>query len=277
VICRKVLEMQKTSLSWKAAGLSVGVVPTMGALHEGHLSLVAAAKQQCDRVIVTIFVNPTQFNNTEDLTRYPRTEAADTALLASHAVDVIFAPAPEDVYPLGFASQVTVAGVADPLEGRFRPGHFAGVATVVAKLFGMTLPDRAYFGEKDWQQVQVIARMTADLNLNVALQICATARASDGMALSSRNARLSPADRAIAGQLHPVMRACAQDLIQGQATAQIVAKAQKALIGYGFEKIDYFTYCDGQSLVSLDHFAPNGRLLVAAWLSGVRLIDNVAV
>ena len=182
--------MQKTSLSWKAAGLSVGVVPTMGALHEGHLSLVAAAKQQCDRVIVTIFVNPTQFNNTEDLTRYPRTEAADTALLASHAVDVIFAPAPEDVYPLGFASQVTVGGMADLLEGQFRPGHFAGVTTVVAKLFGMTLPDRAYFGEKDWQQVQVIARMTAHLNLPVALQTCATARASDGMALSSRNARL---------------------------------------------------------------------------------------
>ena len=141
----------------------------------------------------------------------------------------------------------------------------------------MTLPDRAYFGEKDWQQVQVIARMTADLNLPVALQVCATARASDGMALSSRNARLSSADRAIAGQLHPVMRACAQELIQGQAVAQSVAKAQKALIGYGFEKIDYFTYCDGQSLVSLDHFVPNGRLLVAAWLSGVRLIDNVAV
>ena len=269
--------MQQMSLNWKAAGLSVGVVPTMGALHEGHLSLVAAAKQQCDRVIVTIFVNPTQFNNTEDLTLYPRTEAADAALLASHAVDVIFAPAPEDVYPQGFSSQVTVAGVADTLEGRFRPGHFAGVATVVAKLFGMTLPDRAYFGEKDWQQVQVIARMTADLNLPVALQVCATARASDGMALSSRNARLSPADRAIAAQLHPVMRACAQDLIQGQAAAQSVAKAQKALIGYGFEKIDYFTYCDGQSLVSLDHFVPNGRLLVAAWLSGVRLIDNIAV
>ena len=143
--------MQKTSLSWKAARLSVGVVPTMGALHEGHLSLVAAAKQQCDRVIVTIFVNPTQFNDTEDLTRYPRTGAADTALLASHAVDVILAPAPEDVYPLGFASQVTVGGMADLLEGQFRPGHFAGVATVVAKLFGMTLPDRAYFGEKDWQ------------------------------------------------------------------------------------------------------------------------------
>jgi pantoate--beta-alanine ligase len=140
--------MQKTSLSWKAAGLSVGVVPTMGALHEGHLSLVAAAKQQCDRVIVTIFVNPTQFNDTEDLTRYPHTESADTALLASHAVDVIFAPAPEDVYPLGFASQVTVAGVADPLEGRFRPGHFAGVATVVAKLFGMTLPDRLTLAKK---------------------------------------------------------------------------------------------------------------------------------
>jgi pantoate--beta-alanine ligase len=269
--------MQKMSLSWKAAGLSVGVVPTMGALHEGHLSLVAAAKQQCDRVIVTIFVNPTQFNNTEDLTRYPRTEAADTALLASHAVDVIFAPAPEDVYPLGFASQVTVGGMADLLEGQFRPGHFAGVATVVAKLFGMTLPDRAYFGEKDWQQVQVIARMTADLNLPVALQTCATARASDGMALSSRNARLSAADRAIAAQLHLVMRACAQDLIQGQATTQSLAKAQEALIGYGFEKIDYFAYCDGKSLLPLDHFVLNGRLLVAAWLSGVRLIDNIAV
>ena len=162
-----VADLRQQVAAWKAKGEIVGVVPTMGALHAGHLSLVHAARSGCDRVIVTIFVNPTQFNSAQDLALYPKTEAEDAALLSPLGVDAIFAPAPEEVYPVDFASQIAVFGVADPLEGALRPGHFAGVATVVAKLFAMTQAERAYFGEKDWQQVQVVRRMVADLNMTV--------------------------------------------------------------------------------------------------------------
>lgn len=195
-VLRTVAELRARVSDWKAAGETVGVVPTMGALHEGHLSLARRARAACDRVIVTIFVNPRQFNNPADLEKYPRTEAQDAALLASVGVDAVFAPGPEEVYPRGFATNVSVSGVSEPLEGAHRPGHFDGVATVVAKLFGMTRADRAFFGEKDWQQLMVVQRLVADLNIPVTIEGCATVREADGLALSSRNRRLSVEGRA---------------------------------------------------------------------------------
>lgn len=277
-ILRDVAALRQLVRGWKLAGQSVGVVPTMGALHDGHLSLVRAAKAGSDRVIVTIFVNPRQFNNSEDLAKYPRTEAADTALLAPLGVDVIFAPPPEAVYPPGFATTVTVAGVAEPLEGALRPGHFAGVATVVAKLFGMTQADRAYFGEKDWQQLQVIRRMVADLNLAVEVTGCATLRDPNGLALSSRNQRLSPEALRIAPALHAAMQAAAEELRAGGAAADAaLARGEAAVLAAGFSRVEYLTLRDAESLEPAADLARPLRLLAAAWLDGVRLIDNIAV
>ena len=217
MIVRTVADLRAVVRGWKAAGQVVGVVPTMGALHAGHLSLVQAAKSGCDRVIVTIFVNPRQFNNSADLGKYPRTEAADAALLGKAGVDAIFAPGVDAVYPPGFATVVSVGGVAGPLEGALRPGHFDGVATVVAKLFGMTQADRAYFGQKDWQQLQVVQRLVQDLNLAVEVIGCESVREADGLAMSSRNARLSAADRPRAPALHLAMQRAAAALRAGKA------------------------------------------------------------
>ncbi len=180
-IIRTVAELRALSRGWKAAGETVGVVPTMGALHEGHLSLARRARVECDRVVTTIFVNPKQFNNPEDLKKYPRSEEADAALLATVPVDVIFAPPVEEVYPDGFITTVSMAGVAQPLEGYMRPGHFDGVATVVTKLFGMSLADKGYFGQKDWQQLQVVLRLVRDLNVPVTVVGCETIRDPDGL------------------------------------------------------------------------------------------------
>ncbi|HEX9858111.1 MAG TPA: pantoate--beta-alanine ligase, partial [Paracoccaceae bacterium] len=236
-IVRTVADLRALVRGWKAAGQSVGVVPTMGALHEGHLSLARAAKADCDRVIVTIFVNPRQFNNPDDLQKYPRTEAADAALLAGVGVDAIFAPAPEAVYPPGFATSVSVAGISEPLEGAMRPGHFDGVATVVAKLFGMTMADRAYFGQKDWQQLQVVQRLVADLNIPITVTGCETVREADGLAMSSRNARLDPAARAQAPALHRALQAAAQAIRGGTPVAEALAAAVAAARAGGFEQV----------------------------------------
>jgi len=263
---------------WKAKGETLGLVPTMGALHAGHLSLVRAARAACDRVIVTIFVNPTQFNSPQDLAAYPRTETADAALLAPLGVDVIFAPPQDQVYPTGFASQITVSGVAGPLDGVQRPGHFAGVATVVAKLFGMTQADRAYFGEKDWQQLQVVRRMVADLNIKTEVIGCATLREADGLAMSSRNARLSPQARSAAPALYAAMTAVVAAITTGQQPSDTAIKAaMKALHQAGFELVDYLALCDGETLQPSTDLKRPLRLLAAAWMGGVRLIDNIAV
>lgn len=275
MILRTVADLRMQVAAWKAAGQTVGVVPTMGALHDGHLSLVRAARADCPRVIVTIFVNPTQFNNPADLARYPRTEAADAALLAPVGVDVIFAPSPDEVYPDGFATTVTVTGVSAPLEGAHRPGHFAGVATVVAKLFGMAQADRAYFGEKDWQQLAVVRRMTADLNLPVTVVGCPTVRADDGLAMSSRNARLSPAARTRAAALPRAMQGAIAALQSGSNPDRALAEARAVLVSAGFDSVDYLAFRDAASL------GPVGsgpvRLLAAATVGGVRLIDNMGV
>ncbi len=277
MIVRDVAGMQALSAGWRKAGAVVGVVPTMGALHEGHLSLVRAAKRDCGRVIVTIFVNPKQFNNPDDLKKYPRDEAADARLLAPLGVDVIYAPAPEEVYPEGFVTNVRVTGLAERLEGLHRPGHFDGVATVVTKLFGMTGADRAYFGEKDWQQLQVVRRLAADLNLGVTVVGCPTMREADGLARSSRNVRLSPEAREIAGALPRVMSAVAAAIRAKFPVADALRVGRDDLLGAGFEKVEYLDLCDAQTLVWVDKYAREARLLAAVWVGGVRLIDNIAV
>ncbi len=249
----------------------------MGALHAGHISLVRAARAACDRVIVTIFVNPTQFNSAQDLASYPRTEAADAALLAPLGVDVIFAPPPDQVYPTGFASQISVSGVADPLEGALRPGHFAGVATVVAKLFGMTQADRAYFGEKDWQQLQVVRRMVADLNIKIEVIGCATLREADGLAMSSRNARLPAAARAAAPALFGAMKSVVAAVTTGGQADTAIKIAIAALHQAGFDRVEYLALYDGETMQPSTDLKRPLRLLVAAWIGEVRLIDNMAV
>ncbi len=269
--------MRLIARGWKAAGGVVGVVPTMGALHEGHLSLVRAAKAECDRVIVTIFVNPKQFNNPDDLTKYPRTEASDAALLATVGVDAIFAPMPEEVYPDGFATTVSVAGVAEPLEGALRPGHFDGVATVVTKLFGMTLADRGYFGQKDWQQLRVVNRLVRDLNLPVWIVGCETVREGDGLAMSSRNARLEPAARQIAPALYAAMTAAARSIRGGGDAAQALAECQATVLAAGFTSIESVELRDAATLGPARGLDRPLRMLAAAWIGGVRLIDNIPV
>ena len=272
-----VADLRLQVAAWKAKGETVGLVPTMGALHAGHLSLVHAARADCDRVIVTIFVNPTQFNSTQDLASYPRTEAADAALLAPLGVDVIFAPPPDQVYPAGFATEITVSGLADPLEGALRPGHFAGVATVVAKLFGMSQADRAYFGQKDWQQLQVVRRMAADLNMKVEVIGCDTLREADGLAMSSRNARLSAHARAAAPALYAAMTAVVAAVTAGGHADTAINAANAALHQAGFERVEYIALHDGETMQPSTDLSRPLRLLAAAWIGGVRLIDNVAV
>ncbi len=277
MIVRDVAGMQALAAGWRKAGAVVGVVPTMGALHEGHLSLVRAAKRDCGRVVVTIFVNPKQFNNPEDLKKYPRNEAADAAFLAPLGVDAIFAPSPEEVYPEGFVTNVRVTGLAERLEGLHRPGHFDGVATVVTKLFGMTGADRAYFGEKDWQQLQVVRRLAADLNLGVTVVGCPTIREADGLARSSRNVRLSAEAREVAGALPRVMSAVGAAIKAGFPVGDALRVGRDDLLGAGFEKVEYLDLCDAETLVWVEKYARASRLLCAAWVGGVRLIDNIAV
>lgn len=276
-VIRTVAEMRQLARGWKAAGGVVGVVPTMGALHEGHLSLVRAAKAECDRVIVTIFVNPRQFNNQDDLTKYPRTEQADATLLATVGVDAIFAPLPDEVYPDGFVTSVTVSGVAEPLEGALRPGHFDGVATVVTKLFGMTLADRGYFGQKDWQQLRVVNRLVRDLNLPVWIVGCETVREADGLAMSSRNARLDPASRRIAPALCAAMTAAARAIRAGGDPVLALAACQDRVLAAGFSSVEYIELRDAASLGPAQVLDRPLRMLAAAWAGGVRLIDNIPV
>ena len=273
-IIRSVAAMRHTAREWKAAGAVVGVVPTMGALHAGHLSLVRAAKAECDRVIVTIFVNPRQFNNQDDLTKYPRTEAADASLLATVKADVIFSPALEEVYPSGFVTTVSMSGVAEPLDGALRPGHFDGVATVVTKLFGMTLADRGYFGQKDWQQLRVVNRLVRDLNLPVWIVGCETVREADGLAMSSRNARLGANARKIAPTLYAALTRCALAVRQGD-THHALAACRAEILAAGFQSVEYVDLCDAATLGPAQDQGQPLRLLAAAWLDGVRLIDNV--
>lgn len=276
-ILRTVSDMRALARSWRAAGEVVGVVPTMGALHDGHLSLARRARAECDRVVTTIFVNPKQFNNPDDLKKYPRTEAADAALLATVPVDAIFAPEPDEVYPEGYGTTVSVSGVSEPLEGRMRPGHFDGVATVVTKLFGMVLADRGYFGQKDWQQLQVVQKLVRDLNLAVDIVGCETIRDADGLAMSSRNVRLTAAGRARAPVLYAAISAAAADIRAGHADRMAIREAAEAMRAAGFERVEYIELRDAATLMPSDDPTRPRRMLAAAWLDGVRLIDNIPV
>ena len=276
-ILRRLADLRAQHSDWIRAGERVGVVPTMGALHAGHLSLVEAAKAACDRVVVTIFVNPKQFNNPEDLANYPRTEHEDADKLAPYDVDVIYVPDPEEIYPKGFATGVSVEGVTDVMEGACRPGHFDGVATVVAKPFLQTGAHQAFFGEKDYQQLMVVRRMARDLDIPIEVVACPTVREASGLAMSSRNLRLSSKGLEQAGKLHPVLLRLAADLKTGADFADLATAAKTEISAAGFDEIEYLALCSGEDLKPLDRATDTARIFVAAWLEGVRLIDNVAV
>jgi pantoate--beta-alanine ligase len=262
---------------WRGAGQKVALVPTMGALHQGHLALVREAKERANRVIVSIFVNPTQFGPTEDFATYPREEAADLAKLAELGVDSVFAPSAEEMYPEGFATTINVAGPALDLEASSRPHFFAGVATVVAKLFLAALPDIAVFGQKDYQQLLVIRRMVADLGLKLEVVGMQTVREADGLALSSRNAYLSPAERAKAPELYKNLKIAAEEVVKGASIDNAVAAAHGRLVAAGF-RVDYVELRNADTLARVeDPTREPKRLLAAVWLGKTRLIDNIPV
>lgn len=276
-IIRTLDDLRARTAKWKRKGRSIAVVPTMGALHDGHLSLVDAACAACDRVIVTLFVNPKQFDNPDDLAKYPRTEEGDAAQLRAAGAHVLFAPTPDQVYPPGFATRVSVSGLSEGLCGAHRPGHFDGVATVVPKLFLMTGADRAFFGEKDWQQLQIVRRLVADLNIPIRITGCPTLREADGLAMSSRNLRLSPDDRAAAPALYRAMAQAGAAIAAGAPVEVTLAQARDQAVQDGFARVEYLELCDPETLRPMTRADRPGRLLAAAWLGEVRLIDNIAV
>lgn len=276
-ILRTVAELRERVRTWRCAGERVAVVPTMGALHEGHLSLVEAAKARAERVIVTLFVNPKQFNNASDLAAYPRTEADDAAKLAPLAVDVLFAPAVEEMYGSGFSTTVSVTGVSDGLCGAHRPGHFDGVATVVSKLLLQSEADIACFGEKDFQQLLVVRRLAADLNIPVEIVGCPTVREADRLALSSRNVRLTPEERRVAPAIARILFDSAERLAAGTEAGPVLEQARRELETAGFDRVEYFELRDAETLAPVAKVGSAARLLAAAWLGNTRLIDNVPV
>jgi pantoate--beta-alanine ligase len=276
-IVRDVAALRAEISAWRKAGGSIGLVPTMGALHEGHLSLARAAREKCDRAIATLFVNPRQFAPHEDFDRYPRNEEQDASLLAGAGCDLLYAPDRSVMYPEGFATNVIVSDVSTPLEGEFRPHFFGGVATVVTKLLLQALPDAAFFGEKDYQQLQVIKRMARDLDIPVEIIGCATVRESDGLAMSSRNAYLKPDERRIAARLNHVLHDAIKAAHQGEAIAAVEAEANRHLIAAGFSSVDYVAIRDAETLAIVANLSRPARILAAAWLGKTRLIDNMAV
>ena len=276
-IVRDLQQLRTEVASWHRAGLRVGVVPTMGALHEGHLSLVRRAAAETDRVIVTIFVNPRQFNSAADLAAYPRTEHEDRLKLEGQGATLIYAPDGETIYPPGFATTVAVDGLSEGLCGAYRPGHFAGMATVVTKLFTQTQADLAYFGEKDFQQLKIVQRLAADLDLLITVVGCPTLREADGLAMSSRNVRLSTEARAVAPALYTELRYLAGKLAEGRRMADIAEAAKRLIVAAGYQAVEYLELRAEDDLAPLDTPTVPARLLIAAWLDGVRLIDNIAV
>ena len=274
-IIRRLEDLRAALAGFRQAGESVALVPTMGALHAGHMALVDEARRSADRVVVSIFVNPKQFGPDEDLARYPRREQADSRMLSDAEVDLLWMPPVEEVYPEGFATTVSVAGVSEVLDGAQRPGHFDGVATVVAKLFNQVRPDTAFFGEKDWQQLAVIRRMTADLDMGIEIVGVPTQRDDDGLALSSRNLYLAPEERARAVALPRALGAAERAIAEGGAIEAALAQAREMLAAAGFE-VDYVTLADAETLGEPLPGRP-WRLLAAARIGGTRLIDNIPV
>ncbi len=274
---RHIVPLQQTIADWRAEGARIALVPTMGALHAGHIALIEAAKLVADKVVASIFVNPKQFGPGEDLSRYPRRESADARMLAEAGCALLWMPPVEVMYPDGFATSITVGGVSAGLDGAARPGHFDGVATVVAKLFNQVCPDVALFGEKDFQQLAVIKRMVADLDFDTEIIGVPTQRDDDGLALSSRNAYLAPEDRAAAVALPRALGVAARAIGKGADTGPVLAAAREALLAAGFDSVDYFALVDAETLGEVTDASRPRRLLVAARIAGTRLIDNVPV
>ncbi|MCB1216604.1 pantoate--beta-alanine ligase [bacterium] len=268
---------RQTGVLMRERGGPVGLVPTMGALHKGHMSLVHRAGDDCAITVVSIFVNPTQFNEQSDLDNYPRTLEADSALCERNGVDIVFAPSPAEVYPEGFNSSVHVSGLTERWEGEFRPGHFDGVATVVAKLFGMLMPDRAYFGEKDFQQLAVIRRMSADLNLPVEIVGCPTVRESEGLALSSRNTLLSEDERRSALLISQALQAALVEGMTGNTDTATMLSLSKGIAEQdGTLEIEYLAIVDPLSLEPRSgELQDRDRIIAAVRCGNVRLIDNM--
>jgi pantoate--beta-alanine ligase len=275
---RTVAELRSALAPGRREGLTIGLVPTMGALHEGHLSLIARAREQCDRVVVSLFVNPAQFNERSDLDRYPRQLEHDSALAAAAGADLLFAPTAEEVYPLGFATAVEVLGITDRLEGAVRgAAHFRGVTTVVTKLLSMAQPDVAYFGQKDAQQVVVIRHLVRDLNLPVQIEVCPTVREPDGLAMSSRNTRLDPEERAQALSLYGALNAAAALADAGERSpAGLMDRAREAMASFAVEP-EYLALVDPDTLEPITRFDAPALLVIAAQVGGTRLIDNLVL
>jgi pantoate--beta-alanine ligase len=277
-IIRTVPWMKQAARQARAENHVIGIVPTMGALHEGHLSLLRRAKSECSKVFASIFVNPTQFGPHEDLSKYPRTFEADVAKLEAARVDILFAPDAKEIYPQGFTTYITVEGLSDRLEGRSRPGHFRGVATVVNKLFEIAQPHFAFFGRKDAQQARILQRMLQDLNSDVELVLCPIVREPDGLALSSRNAYLSPEERRAATVLHHSLEAACREIAGGTRDAlSLLNTVRNVLAEEKLTRVDYV------ELVSADSFEPVARVaapayvLLAVLIGRARLIDNLLI
>jgi pantoate--beta-alanine ligase len=275
-IVRTVAELRADRAKWRKAGEKIALVPTMGALHQGHLSLVALAKEKADRAVVSIFVNPIQFGPREDFHLYPRDEAGDLAKLAAAGADLVFIPDVAEMYPAGFSTRINVGDLTEDLCGAARPNHFDGVATVVAKLLLQCAPDVAIFGEKDYQQLLVIRRMVRDLNLPVEILGGPIVREKDGLALSSRNAYLSPAERRIAPLLHQTIAQVAADLANGRGADDAAEAGRFKLEAAGF-RVNYVAVRDPETLKPLHGPVTEARVLAAAFLGKTRLIDNLPV
>ncbi|MBA4803110.1 MAG: pantoate--beta-alanine ligase [Brevundimonas sp.] len=277
-VARTIADLRETVTGWRRQGFTVGFVPTMGALHEGHLSLVRAAVERTDRVVASVFVNPAQFAAHEDLGAYPRQEERDTELLAGAGCHLMYAPGVEEMYPAGSTTRIDVGGPAEGLEGAFRPQMFGGVALVVAKLFNQVQPDVAVFGEKDWQQLMVVRRLVRDLDIPVEIVGLPTARDGHGLALSSRNAYLSAAELETARRLNGVLAEAGARAAAGEAVEAIEAAAVDALLAAGFDSVDYVAVRRAEDLSAFSRTvdAP-ARVLAAARIGRTRLIDNMAV
>jgi len=276
-VARRVAELRERIAGWRKSGLKVALVPTMGALHEGHLTLVRAALAHADKVVVSIFVNPTQFGPTEDFDAYPRTLDADRANLATAGASLVYAPTVGEMYPDGFATAITVSGVSEGLCGDLRPGHFSGVATVVTKFLVQAMPDVAAFGEKDYQQLQVIRRLVRDLDIPVRIVGVPTVREADGLARSSRNAYLSAEARAIAPVLYRTLQDTAEAIRAGADVDAALEAGKRAILAAGFASVDYLELRAADGLAPLSELDRPARMLVAAYLGKTRLIDNIAV
>ncbi len=276
-VVRSVQALRQIVGDWRGQGLSIGLVPTMGALHGGHMALAARSLQATDRTIATLFINPKQFGQGEDLDSYPRDEQSDKEKLEQAGVHLLFAPDVAEMYPQGFATEVRVKGLGEILEGASRPGFFDGVATVVSKLLNQAGADRAFFGQKDYQQLLVIKTMARDLNIATAIEGVATVRDEDGLALSSRNVYLNAEERRVAPALYKTICEVAAKAKAGAEISEVEAWGQNKLLTAGFELVDYLSIHDGQTLAPYGERSHAGRVLVAARLGRTRLIDNVAV